>query len=898
MDANEPLNPEFTQDGERRIRTKVACDYCRKRKSKCNGEQPCSKCITRRRECAYTYVPKERKKRERKSTTNGAIKKKQGTESNANIQQLTSRIGSLESLLGKLITRLGPSEQVAFANELNEVAARDHSEKDKGSGDSSGMDDDDDDDDDGEDSERDHEREEDSGDEYEVALNDGKAVVDPKQLKDMMAPAEKGCVTTANIKRRLLQYFGSHALFYSISAKSIEWLKSRMLNSSSSNMNDVFAPLKQVPLALNDAVQKSSSLLNKEGPILIDKKLHFSTDEKMLIFEVLDKYYNNQAMAPFICEVSLVRELFQKYFLGITRKDETIINALTYSELLIMNISVVLCLVSIPEGDEIESLMYPNLASKSIIYLQNDLLTRLFENAMECYDRVSRVCDGVRSVIGLALLTLYVDVAYVTDFHINYTIASIMIRYAKDIGLHRVDALARDNEVDACMKRKLWWFCECMGVDIAYKSGKPMLVNMEDVTTLTELDDHSFMSIPTTLFFDNSYMKNATEIATNSRIHGAHYYFAYFNLMLARIKAKAYRKIYSRLPSNINVQGLLTFVNEINDDLKIMNKLMLPETAPLRKSDTVTDDLTNAFVVNPSILNYWVLNIKVSYFAHLLAINRVPFVKNFEIEDERLVMYGNYSLTGARRMLEAIKGIQTLQIPERLYSTILFYPMAAFCSLLGNCLVFPKQENTMDDAVLICEATIAFFSLKGMSERMDSKRAMYDLLSRLLLRVLIDSMEKQSGVNLYEKVPGLEHHIASLFTLFPEVFVNGEDKTISLIPENPSSNGSTPTNGHKSAGSDGSHFSGTSSATMVDRSINGDQKTPMTVTPGLNFNNENMMLMNGNYDLFHNVNFDAIMTDDALTSVFFSELNDFPGVFDGSVNGGSISNGPREQQGI
>lgn len=59
-----PLNPEYTQDGEKRLRTKVACDYCRKRKSKCDGEQPCSKCISRKRQCVYSYVSKERKKRE------------------------------------------------------------------------------------------------------------------------------------------------------------------------------------------------------------------------------------------------------------------------------------------------------------------------------------------------------------------------------------------------------------------------------------------------------------------------------------------------------------------------------------------------------------------------------------------------------------------------------------------------------------------------------------------------------------------------------------------------------------------------------------------------------------------------------------------------------------------
>lgn len=896
MESSELFNPEFTQDGERRIRTKVACDYCRKRKSKCNGEQPCSKCIDRGKECLYTYVPKERKKRERKSAINGSINKKKPTkESNANIQQLTSRIGSLENLLGKLISRLGPSEQVAFAKELNTVADSEHNEKGSNSDDSSGLDDDEQDEGD--------ERHESDESEYELVIDT--RVTDPKQLKDMMAPAENGCVSAANIKRRLRQYFGSHALFYSISARSLEWLKARILNSSSTNVNDIFAPLRNVPMVLNDAVEKSTTLLNPQGPVIIDKKIYFSIDEKLLIFEILDKYYNNLTLAPFLCEVSTIRELFQRYFLGVGRNDEIILNAITYSDLLIMNISVVLCLANIPVGDEIESFLYPNLAAKSIIYLQNDLLGRLFENAMECYDKVSRVCEGVRSVIALALLMLYVDIVYVTDFHINYTIANIMIRYARELGIHRVDAILKDNEIDACLKRKLWWFCEYVGVEITYRSGKPMLINMDDVTTLTEMDVDSFISIPTTLFFNDSYLKNANEIVENSQIHGVHYYFAYFFLMLSRIKAKAYKKIYSKLPSNINIQGLLTFVNEINDDLKIMNKLMIPETAPITRTED-TPNHRNPFAIDQSVFNYYVLQIRLSYFAHLLAVNRVPFVKNFQIQDERLISYGNFSLTGARRILEAIKNINSLNIPSRLYSTLLFYPIAAFCSLLGNCLVSAQLPNTLVDAILICEASIAFFTLNGMSERMDTKRAIYDLLSRLLLRVLIDSMEKQGGVNLYEKVPGLQHHINSLFTLFPEIFINGEDKMINLIPENPSrgnSSGSTPTtaNGHKNGNDnhEGSMVgSENSAATMVDRlNTAGEIITPFsTTTPGFNFNNESMMLMNGNYDLFNNVNFESIITDDALSNMFFNELNDFPNVFES--NGTNNSSGYGKQQDI
>ena len=48
-------------------------------------------------------------------------------------------------------------------------------------------------------------------------------------------------------------------------------------------------------------------------------------------------------------------------------------------------------------------------------------------------------------------------------------------------------------------------------------------------------------------------------------------------------------------------------------------------------------------------------------------------------------------------------------------------------------------------------------------------------------------------------------------------------------------------------------------------------------TPGmLNIDNGNMMLMNGNYDLFSNINFENIMSDETFNNMIFSELNELP----------------------
>lgn len=76
-----------------------------------------------------------------------------------------------------------------------------------------------------------------------------------------------------------------------------------------------------------------------------------------------------------------------------------------------------------------------------------------------------------------------------------------------------------------------------MSVEISYKSGKPMLINNEDVTTLSEVDP-CIISVPRDLFLNPDYERNAPKLIENLKREGAVFYFAHFLLMLTRIKAK------------------------------------------------------------------------------------------------------------------------------------------------------------------------------------------------------------------------------------------------------------------------------------------------------------------------------------------------------------------------
>lgn len=93
----------------KRQKIKKACDNCRNRKIKCDGEQPCGRCHSSGTRCLYTHVEKKRtvtKKADKAST----------------IQNLNQRMNKMESLITTLIDKLntGTASRSPSAEESND----------------------------------------------------------------------------------------------------------------------------------------------------------------------------------------------------------------------------------------------------------------------------------------------------------------------------------------------------------------------------------------------------------------------------------------------------------------------------------------------------------------------------------------------------------------------------------------------------------------------------------------------------------------------------------------------------------------------------------------------------------------------------------------------------------
>ncbi|KAK6462970.1 hypothetical protein DFJ63DRAFT_334542 [Scheffersomyces coipomensis] len=757
---DQELSPDAEDEERKRLRTKTACDYCRKRKTKCNGDSPCASCIYYKRDCIYTYVPKARKKRVTKQHTAPPSMKKYNPNS---LQGLNNRLSALETLLTRLVTKLdtgsGPLSKDLMSLDKKGDEEETLSLASLPSSDS------------------------DSSDDQmpnQVVLNE-KSVTNANKLGEMMKSerVHQHCVLNINPRQRILQWVGSHSVFHVLSAKSIRWLRTKI---SDDGNEELLVPIKNLPIALNNTVDATLKIWNSpETDKIYTNNLYFSRDDKNLTFELLECYYDSVHIAPFLCNLNSIRELFQVYHYAISQGDFDVINGLSLSDFLIMNVSLCLCLMNV--SDKVSSEKFPVLSQKSVHEL-NVLKHKFFKYSIHCYEKVSVLTEGIKSVQGIGLLMLFIEASYITDVHINYMLASSLIRIARDVGIHRIDLYKYDsNESVSEMKRRLWWFCEYMDKEMCYKSGKSEIINQNDANALSEYDDY-FYSVPMDPFQTNSYLKNSTTLIGNCEFYGHQYYFAYYSLMLSRIKSKSYGKLYGPRVDFMTQDQLLDALQSSNDSMFKMAKLMEPDVRPtlyyFKKSNSRSEGVRKLFKGKESTYAYYNLLLQLSFFCHLLTINRVPFMQPNFVATQRSIKFGNLSLESARTMLHLVNDFDKSMLTGSMATFVKFYPFMAFSSLIGHVIGFPKERSTHMDCTLLIKSSMYFFAHKDSrnatveswdeARLYDGKNVMMDLMTRLFLKIVVNLMIKESDHDYYAEVEGLKEHLDACGNMHPELF--------------------------------------------------------------------------------------------------------------------------------
>ena len=752
----------------KRIRTKTACDYCRKRKSKCNGECPCSCCITHKRDCMYTVVPRERKKRVSKVS----IAPPSQTENvdTGSLKQLTSRLSALENVLSKISGKLDSTsisdEEAALMNSTNNYSMQTTKEP-------------------------------------ESNLSSALTLVRSIPLPRLPLVVSNYIQSTRTLKEMLNSesggeccqvqtFFGSHSIFNSFSVKSMNWFKTMLLTN-----DKIMIPLKNLPAAFNNAFDYTTKMwveqkdLNMESQV----KTFFTLEHKNLVFEILENYYHSIHLVCFVCSIDTIREIFQIYFYGISQ-DYHSANKLKSSDFLIMNAIIALCLCNYDETQHIDSQIFPKLSMTSPEELKL-LKESCYQNAIHTYFKVSMKLDGIKTVQGIGLLLLYFDANYVTDIHLNYTLTSVMIRYAQEMGLDRLESLdmvPADEERE--VRRRLLWFCMHVDIETCYRNGKSTLLNFNDLSTLTELDDH-FLSVPVDPFQGKLYETNCQNIISNSQAHGSQYYYAYFTLLLNRIKAKSYNKLYGRA-AFLKTDQLLDNLEELNKEMFALAELMEPEVRPTlhyvakeNRQKSRNAQFNTLFLMDQKF-KYEMLMFQISFFSHMSLINRLPFIRSINEQDERYVNFGNLSLESTRTVLHLVSNVDVSNTPNTVLSWLAFYPFLSYGSLLANCIVFTTEEKLHNDCLLLIKTSMNFFASKhsersirnwNQSKTCDVKITILDLITRVLLRVLINFMDKASPHDYCKEIDGLAEHLIACQGIYPDLFKDSTDleKPLNLL---------------------------------------------------------------------------------------------------------------------
>ncbi|RLV83171.1 Halotolerance protein 9 [Meyerozyma sp. JA9] len=767
----------------RKTRVSKACNFCRKRKVKCDGAQPCSNCVhSDNKVCEYPINC--RKPRQRKQ------------DHGQSVQRLERRLGNLETLIMRLTSKLDPS------NEDRNLLSIDDGSDDSSTSDQS-----------------DNE-----------AIDSGvKSEEKSVSLKSDTTPAEtaepgsfKNGTTQPQQPQQpqkvifMEQYFGMHSLFNIFSQKSIEWMAQLLGPEDSSYVR----PLEALAYVFKRCKEPPQTLLyggpqgGAEQLIRIQKGKPM--EDPQLVYELLENY-ETIFMVGYLCDLKQIRAMFDQLFNPRGSKKRP-----SVPELLVMNVALLLCISREQDikrqrhsKSHLSRKARPALDKLSLLDLQR-MQDAYTSNALFYYSRVVLFNEGIIAVQGILLLAMYIETCWTTS-KTNYIMISVAVRLAQEVGLHRFESFEFLSDDEKQQRRRLWWFCQYYDMELCYRAGRPPLVNYLDVSTFSESDYGSFQyDIPKEFMSCTHWSQMAEEIraAPDDCIYqcGSH-----FLMQLTKIRAKSYNVLFSASAEHksfFTISQTLTGLNQelvdVCNSIPAMVRPLFYDHADfdsrsreifLKLSDTSRDNL---------------LTLQLTYFIHLMTINRLPFQIDYPDHDQfcsESMIFRELHTKSARTILHLMRKLDRATASPSCVKWLSYYPFAAYLSLIRTCLHRPAHTDTYLDLRLLIDISMNFFSyFKNVEETSGinrfeplSREAATDGVSRILLRIAVRYFEKVTSYNLRAEVAGLEDHLESVTKTFPDLrnaedtevfrFIFGEDRLnweAQTAKETSSSSGSAP----------------------------------------------------------------------------------------------------------
>lgn len=730
----------------KRERVVRACEFCRKRKIKCDGHRPCRSCTQNKESCVYQELP-PRPAKVRKKLSHGE-----------KLLQIDRRLARLERLLARVAGQgtpgategvgAQPSEsEVDSAGEATALAMAGNA----GLAETS---------------------EEDTGDEAPAAATPGAAGRSAHSAKsanldqagsasqtatDEAAPpaappatpsapsaAPPAAAAAADPTHKSEEYFGPHSVISIFSDSSLSSIEA----SLGPEHAHLVAPIRSLPFAYQ-YILKPLIIKWVELPLLDAKRrrrlMQGVFPEEALVYDVLG-HYDEFFPAALILSARRVRELFGIYY-ELRSPRAASARRLKVSELMIMSVCLSFCVAA---RLDCGAAPWPPLRL-------HDIQVRCFEQAIHYYHMVLVISDGLDTVIAVLMLIVAGECHYLQT-HLNATLIAVVVRFAQEIGLHRTESYAGLSRADARTRQMTWVICRALDADICYRSGKPALTggadSEVDAEMLRQLRAQAAAIAPAVP------APTAAQHATLQQ---------YFLIDLTRIRLHSYHELF--VDKRFTFAHLFSTLSGINTDMS-------------RMCEALPAALRPRFFYDPAFCAcadpvYWTLHL--AYFSHLMLINRIPAVMHARHGDASVEVVRHHlklTLDSARTVLFLVRAKLDAALLRAAVSWNIFFPFAAFVTLLSNCLQDYTSADSFSDVNLLIDHSMGFFARLDESPECANEivrfqrlqRNMIDLSTRLLVRVLVTFYHTYTTTRFLETYPGLRAHLDELEQLYPDLF--------------------------------------------------------------------------------------------------------------------------------
>lgn len=451
-----------------RKRVTKACDSCRTKKIKCDGQEPCVHCTRYGCPCTYTHVVRRR----RAPSTRVSNRKI--------LSDLSSRISKLEELLVQIRDQVHGKPAESTASDSPFSAAEGAEEDSRSDSDFySSLSESDVDDKISESVGRpmtmtpslssQHKRPKLGLPSFtlgpttnsEADDNEEQDEIDYYSGVEMRFSPEKG-TPSAGASCKVEGFVGAHSVFSLLSKEGLLWLQRKLGGRS-----ETILPLLQVRnIVVHSNDSCSSILLDRVGPNTLPFELPPTEICDMLFKVFLEQMLNITRLA---FEPDCI-ELFDKF-----RKSPESLNR--SENFLLLNI-LLLATIYMGHCDEHESIFdWKNVHFKILVRT-----IQVYQQTILCF-----MDDSLKYIQGVALFCWYLENSPVP--YQVYCVLTAAIRLAQEVGLHDRETYRNITDpVDIRRRKTIWLGLYRYDRCISTRTGKPSLIHDHDTTSLNDWD--------------------------------------------------------------------------------------------------------------------------------------------------------------------------------------------------------------------------------------------------------------------------------------------------------------------------------------------------------------------------------------------------------------------------